>query len=461
MTNRAALLLQQSLYTVLDLSKLLAKLLRPSAYQSNDLESQVMTYPTESSDELFALLSRSCSETSHRMQNLQNHGEDNYISSVVNYVVRDPHQNVPYAEGAARVFLHRDRKSKDSLALFINEEIVAAIQDAADEKRRLRKHEKLYNELSSQVLRAERAIEAAEEIYANAETEDEARKAREEIECQNLKLQTAMEAKDVMADRLRIFRINVGFTRDTACAFFEQALNDANLLDSTNANTSDMLSEAGVPPQSGRSSQRSDEDRSEDSCLDPDELFRKAAWEKLRYYTKDLEETQEQWDTWPDKDEDEREHYEDLRARGEDVGTQSEFDRFQLEQGMRITSYLIQVEKDQEQAREHAVALGVIDEDWGKPMYVNDQWEAESYTTDEMIDHMKTKNWGRVERWVESVSKAVDKSSTQHDQAPEPTDLDDWDAETINMGEDCVSAVAHDPIERNNTSRWQMMKGHK
>ena len=503
MTNRAALVFRQTLLTVLDISQKLARLLRAPEPPGNDLESRVLTYSPESSDERFALLQRRCSETSERIGNPENYCEGNRSSNVDNYVIADHPGYVPYAEGPARVFLYRDGKSNDSLAFSINKEMITVMQDVTEHKHILQKHEIQHNDILSQVLRAERAIEAAEEIYADAETEDTAQKAQKEVESQRLKLHAAIKDRDLMADRLRIFKLNVEFTKDTAHALFEQALDDANLLGSHNADASGTPCEAGVSSHSERGSQRSDEDKNENNHPDPDELFRKAAFEKLMYYTKDLEETQEQWDTWPGKAEEERELYDDLLARGEDVGTQSEFDRYELGRGMEITSYLVKVEKEQEQAREHAIALGAVDEDWGKPMYMNDPWMAESCTAEEEIAYQQTRNWGRVERWAQSVSNALngsisqpdqtpepidldncdmdgsssqpnqmpepidldncdmDGSSSQPDQMPEPTDLDDWDAKSINIGEDCISANAHDSIERRNIKLWQMMKGHK
>ena len=441
MDTRAAVMLKQTFLTILSIRHTIMKLLQRPQQSDIDLESQMLlpqkTFEDDpiNENEAVRISNDYCPESGHA------------------------EERTPYAEGPSRVFLYSDGISKDCLALFISEDIVSKIQEVTDDKRILKNYEKIHGEISKSVFNAKIAIERLEDNLVRAESEHQVQELQKELECNRLKLQDLAEEKDALADRLRIFRINLDFSRNATQNLFEQILGDAKLLEEPENDQPDIPCGADRSSNSIPRSQRSDLDDSKSSNLDPEELLRKAAKEKLLNCTEELQEIQEKFDTWPEVVEQQSEIYENDLANGEQVPTRSEFDLEMLRESMRITSYLVKVEKEREQAREHAIALGAVDEDWGKPRYeyMNDPWEAESCTSGEMIAYIKTRSWSRVERWVQSVSNALDGSST-HNHAPEPTDLDEWDAEPINVGEGCVSAVAYDPVERENIRGWQMIE---
>ncbi|KAL6714568.1 hypothetical protein ACLMJK_007993 [Lecanora helva] len=462
MSLGAALVLRRTLWAVLDFPLILSRLFQKPKYSQDDLETQAPMYPPtheSSTSEMTPTLERTnvvraydASDPSDERRTATNPGQYHQKAG----------SDAPYAPGPARVFLHTDAKSRDHLALTVNKEMISVVQEVAEQRQMLEKHQKLHTKLSEQMTRVKRAIESAEENNAGAENDHDAQHCVEEIERQKAKLEKLSNERKIVANGVRIFKMDLGFTKDAVQAFFEQVLTDANLLNpideesmSTHTETDQLYPGNDVVSDHANSSGC--------SLLDPEDLFRHTAEEKLAHFSQDVRETQEQFDTWPNTYEEQRETYEALLAQGDDVPARSEFDRIMLAQEMRITSYLINVEKEKEQARKEALALGVIDEDWGRPIYFNDVFEAESWTNDEEIAHQQTKNWSHVERWREGVSASwnIGTSDDQEVLTSNPPDIDEWEVESIGFAQDSVSVVAHDEYQSKNIRQWQTMVGHR
>ncbi len=474
MGTRAASMLKLTFLTFLDLPQILTRLLQKQGYSEKDIESQVPSCQLTFEDEILSAppgySSRNSMEANGAYQDEEDPASGGHESDFEN-----TQSHIPYAEGPACVFLHNDGNSRDFLALSVTEEMVSMIQKVASHKTILRKHEKIYAKLTDRMSSVERTIRQIEENIAKGGGEDETEKLRQDIECRGLKLQKACTERDVMGDRLTIFRMNVNFAKDAAQSFFEQSLGDADLLDPPSTGSPTTEGESEGTARSRHNASASSGGASESPSPSPEELLRQAAWGQLMDRSRELHEIQERFDTWPGECDRVRQDYDDCLANGELVPTRSDLDQNLLQEEMGITSQLIHVEKEHEMAKEYAIAIGAVDEDWGQPMYYGDEFEAQSWGDEEEIAHQKKKDWSRVEAWRLGVSAAEDERamiSIDHTEwangaacldetMSEPMDIDDWDAESIDFAQDSISVVAHDEFKAKNISRWQEMTGHR
>jgi len=475
MDTRAAIMLKRTFNTFLGLSQILTRILQKSDHSDKDLESQEPSSPLTFEDEIFPASSRRPPEDSVSINESEYRDEEGRApSDHHHHQIEITQEAPPYAEGPAHVFTHRDGGSKDCPALFVNREMVSVVQEVVNQKKVLRKHEKSYARLLNQIQRTERAITVAEQKCDESGGEEDLLSLQQQIESEKSKLQVSCAERDQMADRLRIFRMDLGYIKDAAQTFFEQVLGDADLLHLTHMDSPNAENESDATTHSQHCPE-SDGETNTSSHLSPEDLLRQAAWEKLMDQSRLLQETQQQFENWPDECDRQRQDYEGCLANGEEVPARSEIDRYFVRHGMELTSYLIEVENKHEQAKEHAIAVGAVDEDWGQPMYSNDEFEAQSWGNEEVIAHQKTKDWSRVEAWRLDVAAAVDEralgsidptewangAACLDETISEPMDIDDWDAKTIDFAQDSVSVVDHDVCNSKNISRWQEMTGHR
>ncbi len=475
MNTSVAKLLKRTLFTVLDLPLIISRLLEKPDRSEGDLESQAPSSHLTFEDEVFPVSPERLSEDSEKTAETEYYDKDGTVSAIYQREHDDIQGDTPYAEGPTRIFLHGEGGSEKLLVLSVTKEMVSMIQEVTSHKQALRKHERLHSRFENQVISAERAIERAEDSINDSVSGDEAQKLQAEVEHQRLKMQKACTERDLMADRLRVFRLNVELSKNEAQTFFEQVLGDADLLDAPSSDSQTAEGESDGVPHSRHNSSALSGGTGRSSCPSPEELFRQAALENLIDQSRELRQAQNRFDTWPDECDRIRQDYDNCVANGEEVPLRSDLDLNLLQEGMGITSYLIQAEKEHEMAKEHAIAVGAVDENWGQPIYYGDEFEAQSWSDEEEIAHQRDKDWSRVEAWRMNVSAALDGQPLQStnvnegangtayfdDTISEPMDIDEWDAKTIDFAQDSVSVVDHDVCNSKNISRWQEITGHR
>lgn len=470
MDTCAATFLKQTFLTVLGIPQKLSRLLQKSDTSEKDLESQVPPSPLLFGNEALLVSSKQPFENLLGMDEAGYQDDRDTVLSGHRHETENTQGMTPYADGPARVVLHNARTSKTCLALTVNKEMVSMIGEVAKHKQILRERGKLYAKLVGKLSDIERAILEAEANLREAKSKDESQKLQQDIEGQKSRMQRASTERDLMADDLRVFKLNVEIAQDAAQAFFEPLFGGASLIEIPRLDSVAASSELqGTGSHSPASSGETDgSDRPS-----PEELFRQAAQENLMDQREELLKAQRQWDTWPSVCDRERQIYEELLANGEPVPAQSDFDRSFLKAAMDITACLIKTEKEFEMAKEHAIATGAIDEDWGKPQYY-DEFDAQSWTNEEEIAYQQSKDWSHVDDWRHRVSAIPDGrlvEPTYTDEwveavdpnlfLSEPIDIDEWDAEPIDLRQDSISVVAYNAYQSKNIRRWQAMIGHR
>ena len=451
--------------TILGIPQILTRLLNKPETLDADPESQAHWSPYAFEDEI---LPRVVSDDPRLHQEMPDHHiEDQSYSKAIEEGpgVEESHKHVPNVEGESYPMPQKDSSPKQCFTILVNQDILSAFQKVINDRQTLRAHELRYSELVHQMSHAERLVEKAREKFEIAEDE-ERRIFQHDLEQREADLQRFCNKKDIVEDRLEIFRMNPSFAKDQSQDLIEKTLSNEQLLGvSETSEPAGSNYDTSFCAQSSAASSRSS---NESSAPNPEDLFRQAAWEDLTRQSQELQETQEQFDNWPAVCEQEREAHDNLLASGQEVPTRSELDVFLLHQGMRITTHFINVEKLYENAKEHAKAVGVVDEFWGGPVHYGDEFEAQSCTEEEAITYQKSRDWSRIEDWMQSVSLALNANGNAPDVEEQFMDqnelvsmeLDDCDNISVSP-EDSHSVIAHDEYMGKNIKRWQAITGRR
>ena len=471
MDTGTAVIFRRTVLTIIGIRRLLTRLLQRPTDIEKDLESQIPSPPPTFKDESHRSSSRSPFQSPTGRETASDKFENHSIASGSRNRGEVTPEEVPYAEAPTRIFLHNDGdlhndgESKDVLACLVTKEMVCTMQEVINDKQALQKIEKLLDKLERKAQKTQKLVIEFESRIVDAESGDEAQNLEQQLECLRLKAQEAHSEKDSMTNRLRVLKLNLELSKDAVQNFFENLFSDAGLLDAP------CQESEREPEETGSSTNKSNVPES--SPPNPEELFRQMAEEDLFNKQAELRKTQEEWDNWSNFYDSELEEYKQLLADGEPVPTQSVFDQCLLYKRMELNTYLVKTGKAYDMALEHAVAAGPVHSDFGKPVYF-DEFCLESWTNEEAIAHQQTKDWSRVYEWLQRIPTTLDEeliSSIDTDALDEiedpnistlePMEIDEWEVETIDLGQDSVSVIAFDAYQSKNLKRWQEMRGHR
>lgn len=443
MDTPAGMMLRQAFFTVLSISHILTRMLNLSNYSAGDIEAQRPISLLTSEESSFRDFPRWTSESSEGTGYEASSGRSS----------NGRHDGVKETQG--------DPVDGLNPTIVANDQMVSLVQDVADSVQTLRKHEKIYEDLTEEILNGERRIDQARTDLECAESEEDALWLQGEIEQQEFRTNHVHEERKALDERLRIFKMNLEFAREATQAFFEKTLREAGLLALPNADTQDTADDILETHNPRASIEASIGDDNQILSPSAEELSRQEALEDLREAQSELILAHERFDVWPSKLEYHCKVYEERLMNGESVPPRSEYDRSFLKHGMLLTTDLIDAEKKLELVKVNAQTLGAVDEYWGFPVY-EDTWDGESAPEEHVVAHQRTLDWSRVENWREKVADSLEEIVSEPMEDPEnqdQMDVDKWDAKPIDFSQDSVSVVAHDEFKSEYIKRWQKLRG--
>lgn len=378
----------------------------------------------------------------------------------------DPEPTGP-TEGPSRVFVHHDGTQR-YLGLLVTDEMVSTTQDIMQKLNIIREHEKAYDEIEKEIVYSEEMIEKASLKLEESEPE-EAQNLQDYIEMQESNMEDARERRNAIGQKLEIFNTDLDFARKESHDLLTQTLGEANLIDlplpeEAEADTTlPELEQGQVTPQA------------ESFSSDPGEACREAAMEDAILQLDKLAEAERVFNDRGMLYHEQLAVFREAVVNGESPDAQSEFDRQFVAYGQQITRRLIDADTMYKEARAHAIGLGALESDWGEPQLLGPlgEWEGQSLPQDELIAYQASRDWGRVEAWVESLPTSgycdplshIDQgflSSNGFCDSETPidatmVDIDDWDARPDDVWE---SVSVYDSVETNREKidRWEAIR---
>ena len=481
MDLRAGAFIKQTIEFLFSSPQLISRIFWRSEKDVMDVESQSHAFPHTFEDEVF-----SCAQQRKSADLAESPCSPDVqsISSTADGKTGDDGNAQPttqYAKGSCHVALHKETPEHECLALLITETMIEKIQDVIDDSQELQSHERRYNQIEREVSKAQDVLDCARDDLASQGSEDKARDIQQVIDRQETLLSELHRRKDELSSRLEIFRSNLGYSQEASQTFFENALGKTGLLTLPKVGTPDT--DESPEPDHGSDTGMSQSDVDSVSAT---ELLGRATLEKLVTLSQDFAEAQEMFTGMEAKYIRDEAMYNEAVAEGEEVPTRSEFDCMFLKYQMGLTTYLIDTEKEYEEERANAIALGAIASDWGTPSEYgsitaettpeNDLIKAagRDYTNvlawidnvpdqfdEAALDRMDIDSWDVKTAVDSSVGEdAVDERLFPFETVPETPSVDDWDARPVEIS-DSISLIDFGEITGKNIRRWQDQVGHR
>lgn len=370
-------------------------------------------------------------------------------------------------EGPSRIFVHRDGAER-CLGILVTDEMVSITQDIIQKLQIIQKHQKTYDNIEKEVLYAKEMIAKAGAKLEMAES-DEAQNFQDYIEMQESNIQDAYERKEALGQRLEIFKTDLNFARESSHALLTQTLGEANLIELPSPAEADGQTMLPTPDQDYSPP------KAESIASAPEEACREAAMEDAILQLDNLAEAERNFNDRGTFYQEQLTAFKEAVANGDSPDAQSEFDRQFVSYGQQLTRRLIDADATYKQARMHAIGLGALESDWGEPQLFGPlgEWEAQSLPADEMLAYQASRDWTRVETWIEHQPTSeyyethanVDEHSSPISgfcdaELPVDEDLVDIDCWDARLDDVWRSVSVYDSVESNREriDRWEVMR---
>lgn len=355
-----------------------------------------------------------------------------------------------FTEGPSRFVLAKDG-SRDCVALLVNENLLAKLQDLFDEKRDLNLLDGPLYHARKDTSNIERSMQRAQENLETAESEQRADGYRKILEQNGPELLQTRQRRHELQKEYEMVRGNHEFSTNHMQWVLETAMREANLrrpekplpailvrqeeVESAEHDTEVSEDEIEVPehtmpPQSPVASVGSNHT---EPPANPEDLERKVAWDYFVQREQALDAVQAKFDNQRQNYQDNLSKYQHKFETGATSMSRSAFDRRSVQYGQQLTRALIEVEEEFEVAREHAQDLGAIGSDYGQEFYYGAEYE-ESWPENKIADYNSSHDWGFIHDWMDNIPNATSQSDT------ESVEIDEWDAEEVDVN-DSISVI--------------------
>ncbi|KAK4693372.1 hypothetical protein P7C71_g4014, partial [Lecanoromycetidae sp. Uapishka_2] len=443
MATCARIILEKTISIIFGHHHILTRLLQGSGDSPVDVESQ--------SGSLHPLFTIDGCSTTHILdkQERANHVHGDNSSHLESHNSKLDPALPGLADGPSRVFVHYDGV-EDCVGILVTNEMIEITQNITSKVQILKKHQSSYDDIEKEILYAREQIEKARADLELAE-EDTLQELQDFIELEEGNMQEAYERRDALGRRLEIFKSNLDFAQEASHTFLTQLLEKTGLLDLPNADDEVVATTEISTPDNDVNAD------AEEVAYNPEEVtYRAAARDELFQLTEDLEKAQEEFDGYREYYHSQKQVYKECVERGDLPDDQSDFDRkFQL-YGQQLTRNLIDADEAYKGAKLRAVALRAVESDWGEPVPFGPlaEWEAQSSPANEYAAYQASRDWSRVEKWIQRLLALDDPNPSIDENVPE---VDDWDAKSDDVWE---SVSVYDSVEssRDNIDRWEAIR---
>ena len=445
MESRTRSFLQKAFFIFFGPTPILTRLLRGPDAQQRDLESQTRhqqpTFRDRASSDTWnpsfndldekipseiADHHRSAPVTTqdgrHEVQALPRLSEDEGWQSSESMELGQGDFQAGIIQGPSRLVVHDDGREA-LLALVINEDLITATQEIYDETRKLQQHEKLFEDIQMEISTANQLLLDAKAAWEDAEGE-EAQGLEESIDHQESALQIASERRDKLGYDMDAFKFNLKFANKASHDLLKNLLEEGGLL------------VASPPSPEASQSQFMPEDpftspNFESMGATKDGLSYRAARQEVYELGDALEHAQQEFDNMNIEYHQAHDTYTECCSRGEISMTQTEFDNRYVLSCRKITRKLIEAEEAYKDAKSHALAISAIESTFGEHQYGGwmDEWSPQSEPVEEHRARQALRDWTFVENWV------VEIPNLDNEAVLDPMEVDEWDAESVDMGE--------------------------
>lgn len=340
-----------------------------------------------------------------------------------------------YTDGPVRFIITNDG-AKGVLALLMTDQLIHHLNKLTRLKRDLKEKEKKSEKMAFDIESLERALQNLKKQLENKDSNKKLQLDAELEECKS-KLTETHQIRDVLDRRILFDKDNLSFARESCHEFFEEAMEEANLLEAPPSPADeDVLQDSKQQLPTFRPDYQTSEKRD----LSEKERLQQDARQECVASRMRAADIQRDFDDIPMKYHENLALYEQDQADGDDV-SRSEFDRMNIRYGQAVTRALMEAESQYDKAKERAEAICAFDDESdNKSYYGESQCSGRTaFPTDgpELPDDvfLSPKRRKVIASWSENVGVA---KATSLARTPE---VDEWIARPVEVS-DSISVVA-------------------
>ena len=355
-----------------------------------------------------------------------------------------------FTEGPSRFVLAKDG-SKECVALLVNENFLAKLQDLFNENRDLRLLNGPLHNARKDTSDIERSMQRAQERLETAEGDERTEECRKTLEQSGRELLQLRKWRDELEKEHESVKGNHELSTNHTQWALETAMREANLLgpekplpailvrprqaESTEheAELSKDEIEISTHTMSPQSPVASVVSGHSELPVSPEDLERQAAWDDFVQREQALDAVQAKFDN-------QKQNYQDILAKyqqkfetGATSMSRGAFDGRSVQYGQQLTRALIDAEGAFEEARERAHELGAIASDYGQEFYYGAEYE-ESWPENKVAEYNASCDWGFIENWMSNIPDSTSQADV------ESVEIDDWDAKEVDVN-DSISNI--------------------